>query len=94
MDGARWTMDDERLIDGQKYNGEKKSVCLSAEGGQEVFGNPQIDRIIPRQSCAIFRVAGHAPFSLKTWNRESVGEGRGGEARGVGERVEVEEEHG
>lgn len=45
---------------------EKKSVCLSVEGGQEVFGSPQFDRIIPRQSCAILRVAGAAP-----WIRES-----------------------
>lgn len=46
--------------------GKKKSVCLSVEGGQEVFGSPQFDRIIPRQSCAILRVAGAAP-----WTRES-----------------------
>lgn len=45
-----------------------------------MLGKPRIDRIIPRQSCAILRVAGTAPWTplLSPWVRGEVVGPRGG----------------
>lgn len=70
----------ERLIDGQKYNGGKKnSVCLSAEGEQEVSSATPKLIVSFHGSPVLFSVLQGRPRSpSKTWNRESVGEGPGG----------------